>query len=82
MFAMPFMINFAVFRPSEDRRGQYMALYTMSYGVAHIVAPWGSMYMADVYGFDVTYISLAVMCFFLTLGFYFLKSDWKTSEKS
>lgn len=72
MFAMPFMINFAVFRPTEDRRGQYMALYTMSYGIAHIVAPWMSMYMAEKFGFSMTYAGLAVMSLLLAAGFMIL----------
>jgi len=29
MFAMPFMTNYAISRPGEGRRGQYMALYAM-----------------------------------------------------
>lgn len=82
MFAMPFMINFAVFRPAEDRRGQYMALYTMSYGVAHIVAPLGSMYLADNYGFSVTYGVLAIMSVLLAIGFYLMKDRVGASLKS
>ncbi|MBK9737527.1 MAG: MFS transporter [Saprospiraceae bacterium] len=31
MFAMPFMTNYAVSRPADDRRGQYMALYAMAW---------------------------------------------------
>lgn len=74
MFAMPFMTNYAVSVPTEDRRGQYMALYSMAYGVAHIVAPMGSMYIADNYGFFVLYVGLAALGLLVSLAFYSLRS--------
>jgi len=74
MFAMPFMTNYAVSVPTEDRRGQYMALYSMAYGVAHIVAPMGSMYVADTYGFYVLYVGLAGLGLLVTLAFYSMRS--------
>jgi len=74
MFAMPFMTNYAVSRPTEDRRGQYMALYAMAYGVAHIIAPMGSMYVAENYGFFVLYLGLAGLGLLVSLAFYSLRS--------
>ncbi|MBK9735018.1 MAG: MFS transporter [Saprospiraceae bacterium] len=38
--ALPaFAINYAVSRPADDRRGQYMALYAMAYGGTYIAPP-------------------------------------------
>lgn len=73
LFAMPFMINYVVTRPAPDRRGQYMALYSMAYGMAFIMAPILSMQSAEVVGFRSTYlilmlISAIVMILFLKLG--------------
>jgi predicted MFS family arabinose efflux permease len=73
LFAMPFMTNYAVSRASEGRKGQYMALYAMAYGVAHIVAPLGSLQLAELWGFNVTYwiclvMSVAVAFVFFRLG--------------
>ena len=73
MFAMPFMTNYAVSRPTEDRRGQYMALYAMAYGVAHIVAPLGSMLIADQYGFYLLYLGLIVLSVLVGLSFFSLR---------
>jgi len=73
MFAMPFMINFAVFRPSKDRQGQYMALYTMAFGAAHIIAPVASMYLADHYGFATAYAVFAILSLLLVIGFYMMR---------
>ncbi len=70
MFAMPFMTNYAISRTSEDRRGQYMALYSMAYGIAHIIAPMGSLLLADIYGFNILYLSLVFLSIIVTLGFF------------
>ena len=69
MFAMPFMTNYAVSRPSDARRGQYMALYSMAYGVAHVVAPMGSMYVAEHFGFSTLYTMLACLGFLVAAAF-------------
>jgi len=74
MFAMPFMTNYAVSVPTEDRRGQYMALYAMAYGVAHIVAPMGSMYVADNYGFFILYFGLSILGLIVAFAFFHLRS--------
>lgn len=70
MFAMPFMTNYAVTKPSENRRGQYMALYSMAYGIAHILAPLGSLAIADKFGFQITYIIMIVISLGLTVTFF------------
>jgi predicted MFS family arabinose efflux permease len=73
MFAMPFMTNYAVSVPTEDRRGQYMALYSMAYGVAHIVAPMGSLYVADHYSFFLLYLGLAGLGLVVAIAFFSLR---------
>jgi predicted MFS family arabinose efflux permease len=75
MFAMPFMTKFAISRPQPERRGQYMALYTMAYGVAHALAPFGSLYLAEHLGFPYTYTIILAMCFLLMIGFYWMRSQ-------
>jgi predicted MFS family arabinose efflux permease len=39
MLAMPFMQTWAAARANDQYRGQYMALYSMTYAVAQVVAP-------------------------------------------
>ena len=70
MFAMPFMTNYAVAKAPDSKRGQYMALYAMAYGVAHIVAPLGSMTLADTFGFETTYIILLILSSILVVSFF------------
>jgi predicted MFS family arabinose efflux permease len=74
MFAMPFMTNYAVSRPSEDRRGQFMALYAMAYGVAHIIAPVSGLFLAEKYGFMTTYSIFLVLSLLVAISFYLLQS--------
>lgn len=72
-FAMPFMTNYAVSRPEPDRRGQYMALYAMAYGVAHIFAPISAMQLAEQLGFNSTYWIFMVASLLITLAFYSMR---------
>jgi predicted MFS family arabinose efflux permease len=81
MFAMPFMTNYAVSRPSEDRRGQYMALYAMAYGTAHIVAPVSGLYFAEKFGFMTTYTIFLVFSLLVALSFYFLHKSMHPAVK-
>jgi predicted MFS family arabinose efflux permease len=52
IFAMPFMMNYALSRPGKERQGQYSALYSISYGLANIAAPLLGLGIASRYGFD------------------------------
>lgn len=81
MFAMPFMTNYAVSRPSEDRRGQYMALYAMAYGTAHIVAPVSGLFFAEKFGFMTTYTIFLVFSLLVALSFYFLHKSMHPAVK-
>lgn len=73
ILAMPFMINYAVSRPTPDRQGQYMALYSIAYGAAHIIAPVGGMYLAERMGFSSLYIMMTGASLLLAIGFYSLR---------
>lgn len=75
IFAMPFMTNFAVSRPSERRRGQYMALYSIAYGVAHISAPTSSMWIAEHYSFKTLYVMMAIISFVLIIIFLLMNRN-------
>jgi sugar phosphate permease len=66
---MPFMMQYAISRPSVDRRGQYMALYSMAYGVAHAVAPLGALMLADEIGFIRMYWVTTVISVVITVAF-------------
>ncbi|MBK8082198.1 MAG: MFS transporter [Saprospiraceae bacterium] len=61
MLAMPFMTNYAISRPTVSRQGQYMALYAMAYGMAHIIAPTASFFIAEKFDYFVLYYIVIVL---------------------
>jgi predicted MFS family arabinose efflux permease len=72
MMSMPFMNAFWIVRTSEHNRGQYAALYSMSWSTAQILAPTvGSQII--LYGhFTMLWWVLAAMCFISATGFTLL----------
>jgi MFS family permease len=52
MLAMPFMSSFAVERSKQHNRGQYSALYQMTWSVAQISAPLIGTQMIAQFGFN------------------------------
>lgn len=51
MLAMPFSSTYAAGRAHPHRRGQFMGLYSMSWGTAFIIAPTAGLWIAEQYGF-------------------------------
>ncbi len=62
MLAMPFASSFSMNRSNDFNRGQYMAVYSLSYSVAHVAAPLVGMNVADHFGYGALWILLAVLC--------------------
>ncbi|MCW3072074.1 MAG: hypothetical protein JWO44_1964 [Bacteroidetes bacterium] len=72
IFAMPFMMNYALSRPGKERQGQYSALYSISYGLANIAAPLLGLGIASRYGFDYMFYFFIVLGLLTALGFMLL----------
>ncbi|MCB0633705.1 MAG: MFS transporter [Saprospiraceae bacterium] len=51
MMAMPFASTYAAGRAHPNRRGQYLGLYSMSWGLALIIGPTAGLWLAETYGF-------------------------------
>jgi len=73
MLLFPFMNNFWVGRSTESNRGQYAAVYTMSFSAAIVLAPTFASQIATWFGFSVLWIMNFILCSFATLGFFLLK---------
>jgi predicted MFS family arabinose efflux permease len=73
MLIFPFMNNFWVKRSSETNRGQYAALYTMSFSAAIVLAPTYSSQVVTRFGFPVLWMVNFVVCGCASLGFLLLK---------
>ena len=66
MFAFPFSNSFAMSRAPKGHEGRYMALYTMSFSLAHITSSKTGMEIIARYGYSVNWFvmaSLGVMAF-------------------
>lgn len=73
MFLFPFMNNFWISRSSESNRGQYAAVYSMSFAAATVLAPTMATQLADWLGFSALWVADFFLCSLAAAGFYFLK---------
>jgi predicted MFS family arabinose efflux permease len=73
MANFPFSNSFAVDRSVEGNRGQYMALYSMTFSLSHVIAPSLGMQLADHFGFFTLWIVMASLCGVTVLGYWWLE---------
>jgi MFS family permease len=73
MFLFPFMNNFWVQRSNEFNRGQYAAVYTMSFSAAIVLAPTFASQIATWFGFPVLWVVNFILCSFAVLGYFLLE---------
>lgn len=81
MLLFPFMNNFWVARSSPANRGQYAAVYTMSFSFAIVLAPTLASQIAARFGFPVLWIIDFIICSVAATGFYLLKKRMFTNER-
>lgn len=81
MIAFPFSNAFAMDRAKKGNQGEYMALYSIAFSVAHIFGHNAGMRLVDNLGFDNTWYIitiLAALCVFLL----FILSQYLNSIKT
>lgn len=62
MIGSPFSNSLALQMAPKGRKGTYMAYYSMSFSLAHIMGHNGGMNLVDQFGFDVTwYVVFAIL---------------------
>jgi len=80
ILAMPFSNSFWIARTNNNNRGEYAALYSMSWSTAQIVAPTiGSLIIVRC-GFSMLWWILGGVCLFASFGFTVLYR-WMMSTK-
>ena len=72
MFAMPFMNTFWISRSNEYNRGEYAALYTMSWSAAQVIAPVTGGAIIAFGGFDLLWWALCGLSVVAAVGYYLL----------
>jgi predicted MFS family arabinose efflux permease len=73
ILAMPFMMNYSLSKPIKERQGQYSALYSISYGIANLIAPILGLGLADAFGFDMAFYFFILFGLIAVGGFMYLK---------
>ena len=62
MLGFPFSNSFALDRSKKGNQGAYMAMYSMSFSVAHILGPNVGLQFSAAYGFSATWYLMAGVC--------------------
>lgn len=70
IMAMPFMNTFWTQRSNSQNRGQYAALYTISWGLANTLGPFLCSALVDATNFKVAFIVLGFVLLVSGFGFY------------
>lgn len=70
---MPFSNVFALERSTPATRGQYMALYSSSWSVAHTFAPMLGLLVANAWGFRTLWYVLGGLSVLAFLGYQLLE---------
>jgi len=70
IMAMPFMNVFWLQRANDKNRGQYAALYTISWGIGNTAGPFLISTLVDASSFKVAFIVLGFILFISAFGFY------------
>jgi predicted MFS family arabinose efflux permease len=78
MLLFPFMNHFWVNRSTERNRGQYAAVYTMSFSLAIVTAPTFAAQLEKSWGFNTLWTVNFIVCTIAALGFLFLKKRMHT----
>ena len=81
MIAFPFSNAFALDRAKKGNQGQYMALYSISFSVAHIFGHNSGMQLISAIGFDLTWVIITGVAG-LSAFFMFLLARILRKEKA
>ncbi len=82
MLTMPFMNSFWMSRSSHHNRGEYAALYSMTWSSAQIIAPFIGGFMIASGGFSLLWWILAGLSLASATGFIFLYKNNHTDTRS
>jgi len=72
MLGFPFSNAYALDRSKKGNQGEYMAMYSMSFSVAHILGPNIGMQLSDKYGFAFTWYMMAFLLLIACFLFFIL----------
>jgi len=74
MIAFPFSNAFAMDRARRGNQGEYLALYSMAFSIAHIFGHNSGMRSVAKFGYEITWYGITVVCFLGILLLLILKN--------
>jgi predicted MFS family arabinose efflux permease len=72
MVCMPFMNSFWIYRTNDHNRGEYAALYSMSWSASQVIAPFVGGYVISYGGFNLLWWVLTVQSLIAASGYLLL----------
>ena len=81
MIAFPFSNAFAMDRAKKGNQGEYMALYSITFSIAHIFGHNAGMRMVDKVGFDSTWYVISLLAALCVLLLFILKQYMKRVQQ-
>lgn len=82
MYVMPFSSNFVFGYAEKGSAGGYMALYTMAYSVANIIAPLMGTQVIALWGFDTLWYLMCAISAVTLAGFWMLERKTEKAHAS
>jgi len=80
MITFPFSNAFAMDRAKKGNQGEYMALYSIAFSIAHIFAHNAGMHLVDGLGFDNTWYIFTLLAGFCVI-LLFILSQYLNAQK-
>lgn len=77
VIAFPFANSFALNRSKRGRTGQYMALFTIAFSIAHVFGHNIGFQLINKFKFEITWWFMIAICLIMTILFFVLKTRSK-----
>lgn len=81
IYYMPFAAAWVASRADDSNRGQYMALYTIAWAIASVVAPSAGFLMIEQFNFNGLWLILSIIGFLGGFGFWLLGKQIEGSKE-
>ena len=72
ILGFPFSNSYAMDRSDKGNKGEYMAMYSMSFSFAHILGPNIGMHLTEKFGFSFTWNVMAILLVFASILLFWL----------
>lgn len=79
ILSFPFSNTFALKRAASGKKGDYMALYTLTFSLSFVIGPNIGMHIAENYGFTITWYAMGGLMVLGNVLFYILRRQLTSS---